>query len=101
VLVVSDGGVVAEGLAAALERAGSDVTVVRAGDAMARQPRGATVRPGSRDDFRALADALRADDAMPELVVHAGGVEGWSADALAGLLGTVPPSATARRGWWW
>jgi acyl transferase domain-containing protein len=70
VLIVSDATPVAEALATALSVDGRAVTVVRAGDAFARTADGYTVRPGSRDDFRALAAAVA--DAPPEVVVHVG-----------------------------
>jgi acyl transferase domain-containing protein/acyl carrier protein len=68
VLVVSDGGRVGEELAAALAADGRTVTLARHGDAFARTADGFTLRPGSRDDHRALAAAPA--EAPPELVVH-------------------------------
>ncbi|MFL5383055.1 MAG: beta-ketoacyl synthase N-terminal-like domain-containing protein [Longimicrobiaceae bacterium] len=84
VLVVSDGGPVAEALAAALSVDGRTVTVVREGEDFARAGGAFTVRRASRDDFRALAAAVA--EAPPEVVVHVG-VDPLSFVLLAGALG--------------
>jgi acyl transferase domain-containing protein len=68
VLLVTAAGETGDALAAALADAGAEVVVARHGSAFAPAAGGFTVRPTSRDDFRALLQ--RMGDA-PRLVVHA------------------------------
>ena len=71
VLVFSDGGALAEGVAERLSLAhGCEVHVVRAGDRFDRQMRFATVRPAEREDFQALAREL-GEESWPAHVVFA------------------------------
>ncbi|MBV9109817.1 MAG: KR domain-containing protein [Gemmatimonadetes bacterium] len=66
--VASSAGVHADALRTALSGDGRPVILARPGDAFARTGDGFILRPGSRDDLRALAEALK--DAPPSLVVH-------------------------------
>ncbi|HEU0052231.1 MAG TPA: type I polyketide synthase, partial [Longimicrobium sp.] len=77
VLVLSDGGALAESVAAALAGAGASVVVARAGDRFAEDGSIFVLRT-EKDDFAALAAAL-ADD-RPTRIVHA-----WS-DSVSLLL---------------
>jgi len=86
VLFVHDGTAAGDALAAAFSAAGAPVTVARHGAAFGREGDAFTLRPGERDDFRALADALA--DAKPARVVHAAN-DPVAFILLAGALGAA------------
>ncbi|HSU17609.1 polyketide synthase [Longimicrobium sp.] len=67
ILLVTDGGAMGDEFAAALSGDGRQVVIVHLGAAFARDGDEWTLRPGSRDDFRALAAA--EGDRKPQLVV--------------------------------
>ncbi|HEX8246533.1 MAG TPA: acyltransferase domain-containing protein, partial [Longimicrobium sp.] len=68
VLLVGGGGVLGQALQNALSGDGRQLVSARFGDAFARTGDGWMLRADARDDFRALADAVKA--APPGVVVH-------------------------------
>jgi acyl transferase domain-containing protein len=74
-LIFSDECGTGERLAQRLERAGQDVTVVRAGENFARSTERAFVlNPGRAEDYEALLKELRAAKRMPQVVCHLWGL---------------------------
>ena len=71
VLLVADGGPLADALAAAFAAAGHRLLAVRPGAAFRAEGDAFTLRPHARDDHRALAAALRDTGIVPDVVVHA------------------------------
>jgi acyl transferase domain-containing protein len=69
ILLVSDGGAPGQALETELAGEGRTLVAARFGAALSAGGGGWTVRPDSRDDFRALAEA--AKEAMPQRVVYA------------------------------
>ncbi len=70
VLLAGERGELVDRLESALREAGHTVQLLRAGPGFRAEGKVLTVRHASRDDYRALADHLRASD-TPEVVIHA------------------------------
>ncbi|HET7464798.1 MAG TPA: acyltransferase domain-containing protein, partial [Longimicrobium sp.] len=97
-LVFHDGGVQGHDIAAALRAHGRAVTMVRPGDTFALEAGEATVRPGERESYAKLVDAVAGGSAMNAVYVASGEDDFVAVGLLAAALGRKANAGAAAAG---
>ncbi|HEU4453277.1 MAG TPA: phosphopantetheine-binding protein, partial [Longimicrobium sp.] len=96
VLVFADDSALSAAVLDELRRAGREMAIVRPGEHFAASGDAFTVRPGSREDHRKLADALADAGGIPAAVLHLWGATG-EGEARGGFGAVVLADALGRR----
>ncbi|HEU0055302.1 MAG TPA: phosphopantetheine-binding protein, partial [Longimicrobium sp.] len=97
VLVFADDSALSAAVVDELRNAGRETTIVRPGESFDASADAFTVRPGSREDHRKLADALTDADSIPPTVLHLWGATG-DGEARGGFGALLLADALGRRG---